>query len=80
MIKSDTQAGRLLQHLQSGKKIDRLSALVDLGIFQLSARIWQLESHGFTIHKEAKTIKNQWNEKQRVIEYSLIEVNEKVAA
>ena len=71
MIKPNTQAGRLLEHLQSGKKIDRLSALVDLGIFELSARIWQLEQHGFTVIKEAKTTKNRWDEKQRVVEYSL---------
>lgn len=71
MINPNTQAGRLLQHLQSGQKVDRLSALVDLGIFELAARIWQLEANGYKIKKEKKTIKNQFNEKQRVVEYSL---------
>jgi hypothetical protein len=72
MIKPDTQAGRILAHLQTGKTLDRLTALIDLGVFELSARIWQLEKEGYSIKKEHKTIKNRWNEKQRVVEYSLI--------
>jgi hypothetical protein len=71
MIKPDTQAGRILAHLQTGKTLDRLTALIDLGVFELSARIWQLEKEGYSIKKEPKIIKNRWNEKQRVVEYSL---------
>lgn len=71
MIKPNTQAGRLLEHLEAGKSINRLSALIELGIFELSARIIDLESHGFKINKERKTVTNRFNEKTSVTEYSL---------
>lgn len=74
MINSNTQAGRLLEHLQSGKVINRLSALIELGIFELSARVIDLESHGFKIHKERKTVTNRFDEKTSVTEYSLEQV------
>ena len=79
MITNNSQAGRLLLHLQSGKTINRLEALVELGIFELSARLWQIQSHGFVIHKERIDVINRFNEKTRVTEYSLVNV-EKVAA
>lgn len=78
MINSNTQAGRLLEHLNSGKSINRLSALVELGIFELSARIIDLETHGFKVNKERKTVTNRFNEKTSVTEYSM--EMEKVAA
>lgn len=71
MIKPNTQAGRLLEHLLSGKSINRLSALLDLGIFELSARLIEIENHGFKINKERKQIINRFNEKTNVVEYSL---------
>ena len=78
MITPNSQAGRLLLYLQSGKKITRLAALVELGIIELSARLWQIQSHGFVIHKERKTVINRFNEKTNVTEYSLVSV-EKVS-
>ena len=44
-----SQANRLLEWLQSGKSITRLEALVELGIFELSARIIDLEGEGYVI-------------------------------
>lgn len=77
MINPNSQAGRLLAHLESGKSIDRLSALVDLGIFELSARLIELEHAGYIFNKIPKKVTNRFGEQARVIEYSLIE---KVAA
>lgn len=71
MIKPNTQAGRLLEHLEAGKSINRLSALLDLGIFELSARVIDIENHGYTVNKERKTVTNRFNEKTSVTEYSL---------
>jgi len=71
MIKENTQAGRLLEHLQKGKVINRLSALVDLGIFELSARLIDLQNHGFKINKKRIQVTNRFNEKTNVMEYSL---------
>ena len=71
MINPNTQAGRLLAHLRAGNSINRLSALIDLGIFELSARIIDLENEGFFIKKTRKNIINRYNEKTSVTEYSI---------
>ena len=69
----NTQANRLLEHLQQGKPIDRLSALIELGIFELSARIIDLQNAGHSINKTRKQITNRFNEKASVVEYTLAE-------
>lgn len=73
MINPNSQAGRLLEHLESGRSIDRLSALVDLGIFELSARLIELERAGYIFNKIPKKVTNRFGDTTRVIEYSLIE-------
>lgn len=65
------QRERLLEHLKTGDSIDRLRALNLLGIFELSARIIDLEDRGHLISKKRKTITNRWGENCRVVEYSL---------
>jgi hypothetical protein len=72
MINPNTQAGRLLTHLQSGQSINRLDALIKLGIFELSARVIDIESNGYIITKSRKTITNQFNEKTSVTVYNLV--------
>jgi len=67
----NTQASRLLEHMKQGKAIDRLSALVDLGVFELSARIIDLQNAGHSINKKRKQIINRFGEKASVVEYSL---------
>lgn len=57
--------------MQQGKAIDRLSALVDLGVFELSARIIDLQNAGHSINKKRKQITNRFGEKASVVEYSL---------
>ena len=70
-MKPNTQAGRLLNHLEQGKTINRLEALIELAIFELSARIIDLEMAGFIIKKERKSVFNRFGEKTNVTEYSL---------
>ena len=70
-MKPNTQAGRLLNHLEQGKTINRLEALIELAIFELSARIIDLEMAGFIINKERKSVFNRFGEKTSVTEYSL---------
>ena len=65
----NTQAQRLLAHLQSGKEVTRLIALVDLGIFELSARIIDLEHAGYVIPRERIQVENRWGEKVSVARY-----------
>lgn len=71
MIKNNTQAGRLLAHLQTGNSIHRLSALIELGIFELSSRVIDLKDSGYTIDKKRIEITNRFGEKAHVTEYSL---------
>ena len=71
MINPNTQAGRLLAHLRAGNSINRLSALIDLGIFELSARIIDLENDGYKVSKERKTVTNRFNEKTSVTQYRI---------
>lgn len=71
MIKPDTQAGRLLEYLQSGKSITRLESFMELGIVELSSRIIDLKDEGYTINKKRITVKNRYNEPCSVVEYSI---------
>lgn len=67
----NTQAERILEHLNKGKSINRLSALLELGVFELSARIIDLQNSGHSINKTRKKIINRFGEKSSVVEYSL---------
>ena len=67
-----TQSERLLNHLKQGNSINRLSALVDLGIFELSARICDLQKLGYSIDKETVKVTNRFGEACRVTRYSMV--------
>jgi hypothetical protein len=64
-----SQESRLLSAFLAGRKITRLSALTELGIFELSARIKKLESEGNQIQRQSITVTNRFGEKTRVKEY-----------
>lgn len=51
-------------------KIHRLSALVDLGIFELSSRVIDVTRAGYTVNKNRISITNRFGEKASVVEYS----------
>lgn len=68
-MKPKTQAGRLLDALLDGMAVTRLSALTELGIFELSARIKDLEAIGHTIQRKTVEVTNRWGEKTRVKQY-----------
>ena len=55
--------------LKDGRTVTRLSALTELGIFELSARIKSLEASGNVIQRKTVTVVNRWGEKTRVKEY-----------
>jgi hypothetical protein len=57
--------------MKQGNTVDRLSALIDLGVFELSARIIDLQNAGHSINKTRKSIINRFGEKASVVEYSL---------
>ena len=65
-----SQKQRLKTHLESGQPITRLSALTELGIFELSSRIGELESEGFVVDKQRIKVTNRWNETITVTQYT----------
>ena len=67
----NTQAERLLDWLQAGNKVTRLTALVELGIFELSARVIDLEARGYVIDRKRIRVTNRFGEAANVAEYWL---------
>jgi hypothetical protein len=65
-----SQRTRLREHLESGKSITRLSALTELGIFELASRVGELEKDGFEIQRERIKVWNRWNEAVTVTKYT----------
>jgi hypothetical protein len=64
-----TQPERLQAHLDTLQPITRLSALTELGIFELSSRIGELTKSGYPIQRQMITVVNRWGESIRVMEY-----------
>lgn len=71
MINPNTQAGRLLAHLQAGNTITRLQSFLTLGIIELSARCIDIEREGYTINKKRIKVENRFGEQISVTEYSM---------
>lgn len=69
--KEDNQKERILKYIQRHGKIDRLSAFTDCGIFELSARIVELEHAGYVFHKKGKQGVSRYGHTFHYVEYSL---------
>lgn len=74
----NTQAGRLLAELKSGRAVDPLTAWIRLGIYRLSDVIFQLRKAGWCIQTEIRPVQNRFGEECRVGYYSLTEEAENV--
>ena len=61
-MSKDTQCERLLEFLESGKSIDGIKAWDMLGIYRLSARIWDLREEGYEILDKTIKGKNRFHE------------------
>ena len=73
MKASQSQHERLLDALKSRKKrgVDPMYAWTVLGIYRLSARIFELKNKGVNIIKVEKIVTNRFGEKVRVANYLL---------
>jgi len=67
----DSQNKRLLKHLKEGNKITPLSAWQVLGIYRLSARVFDLRELGNEIEMERVEVENSHGEKFNVAKYSI---------
>ena len=66
-----TQHERIHNYLQENKYITGREALLDLGIYRLSARISEMMQDGIPIKKKRITVKNRFNESCSIMQYSL---------
>lgn len=66
-----TQHQRILNYIKKNGFIDRITALLDCGIFELSARITELERTGIKFNKKRKKGKSRFGDVFTCIEYSL---------
>lgn len=70
---SSPQCKRLLEWLQTGSKIDPLTAWSRFGIYRLSARIFDLREAGYNIRSTRRTVRNKYGEDISIAEYRLEE-------
>ncbi len=66
-----TQREKILDFLQSGGKLTRLSALRDFGVIELPARICELKKEGYAIISKPKQIETTHNGLVTIAEYSM---------
>ncbi len=67
----DSQNKRLLSHLQKGNNVTPLTAWLMLGIYRLSARVFDLRDQGHDIKMNRVEVENGHGEKFNVAEYSI---------
>ena len=66
------QKDRIIQYLKEYKSIDRLKALTELGIFELSARICELKSKGYKFNIIQNSKINRYGDIFYYKEYTLV--------
>ena len=73
-IKKMTQAQRVLRFMETHKKgITAKQAHEALGCYDLQGRIRDLKEEGYPIVGEWTVVKNRFNEKVRIKQYTLVE-------
>ena len=70
-MNKSTQCERLLSYLLRNEQINPLQAWVELGIYRLGARIFDLRQDGHPITSALVDVVNQFGESARVAEYRL---------
>ena len=66
-----SQKERILEFLQSGRKLTRLNSWHVLGVIEAPARISELRSEGHRINTEMVTVINRYGESVRIAKWSI---------
>ena len=66
-----SQNERILDYMNRFGSITALEAIRDLGVYRLASRISDLKSLGYPIVSTFVPVKNRFNEKTRIKQYSL---------
>ena len=64
-----SQKSRVLNYLQTGRRLTRYNSWEELGIFEVPARICELRQEGHDIKTNMHTIVNRFGEHVRVAEW-----------
>lgn len=73
---AQAQTERLRKYLAAGNPINPLEAWRELGIYRLSARVFDLREAGVEIEGQFIEVRNQFGEKCRVKQYLMRGVNQ----
>lgn len=71
--KKVTQRDRVLQFIKEYGFITRLLAATQVGCYELSSRIGELEADGYKFSRTTKTNLNRYGDKIHYTEYRLVE-------
>jgi len=71
MTAKASQCERLLTYLERRERINPLVAWVELGIYRLGARIFDLKAKGYAIESRRLDVVNRFGEVTQVAEYTL---------
>ena len=67
----ENQKKQLIQFLKENDSVDPLQAWLKIGIYRLSARVYDLRTEGYQIVTEKKEVYNCFNKVVKVASYSL---------
>ena len=70
--KRPSQRQRIVDYMREHGSIDRLESCTKLFIFELSARITELEHRNWIFEKTWKSVKNSYGETKTFVEYRII--------
>ena len=70
--KRPSQRQRIVDYMREHGSIDRLESCTKLFIFELSARITELEDRDWIFEKTWKSVKNSYGETKTFVEYRII--------
>ena len=69
----ESQAQQLLAYFKRGKSINPMTALRDLGIFRLGARVYDLRASGHRIDREWLAVTDWFGREKREAQYRLVQ-------
>ncbi len=70
--KRPSQRQRVVDYMREHGSINRLESCTELFIFELSARITELEDRDWIFEKTWKSVKNSYGETKTFVEYRII--------
>ena len=70
--KRPSQRQRVVEYMKKNGSITRLESCTQLFIFELSARIVELERRGWVFNKARESVKNSFGETKNFTRYSIL--------